>query len=36
MFNKVSVNSNEGFGSDKNKKIIFGKLCSKDYGGKGL
>ena len=36
MFNKVSVNSKVGFGSYNDKKSIFGNLCSKDYGGKGL
>lgn len=36
MFNKVSVNSKVGFDSDNNKKSIFGNLCSKDCGGKGL
>lgn len=36
MFNKTSVNSKVGFGSDYNKKSIFGKLCSKGCGGKGL
>lgn len=31
MFNEVSVNSKVGFGSDNNKKSVFGNLCSKNY-----